>query len=59
MVIGQLASQYGVGWVACMCGVFSSLVLKFPLLAKVSAISLPIIPVCARTLCMWIVYGVQ
>ena len=43
----------------CMCGVLSGSSLRFPSLANVSAISFPIMPECVRTLCIWIVYGVQ
>ena len=51
VAVGQLASQYGVGWAICICGVLYSLYLRFPSLASVSAISLPIMPECARALC--------
>ncbi len=59
VVLGQLASQYGDAWARCMWGVGVSFSLSVPSLARVSAISLPMIPVCARTLWMEIVYGVQ
>ena len=49
VAVGQLACPYGVVWAICMCGVLSGLSL---LLASVSAISLPIIFECARTLCI-------
>ena len=42
-----------------MCGVLSGLYLRVPSLASVSAISLSIMPKCARTLCICIVYGLQ
>jgi hypothetical protein len=35
-----------------MCGVLSSSSLRVPSLANVSAILLPIMPECARTLCI-------
>ena len=41
-----------------MCGVLSGFSLSVPSLASVSAISFPLIPVCARTLCKCIVCGV-
>ena len=59
VAIGQLASQYSFECAVCMCGVFSDFVSRLPWLARLSAISLPIIPACARTLCMWMEYGVQ
>ena len=43
----------------CMCGVVSGFSMRVPSLANLSTISLPEIPVCARTLCMWILFGVQ
>ena len=42
-----------------MCGVLVGFSLSVPSLASVSAISFPVMPVCARTLCMWIMCGVQ
>ena len=36
----------------CMCGVVVGLSISVPSLASVSAISLPLMPECARTLCM-------
>ena len=42
-----------------MCGVVSGFSFSVPSLASVSAISLPLMPMCAFTLCMWIVCGVQ
>ena len=42
-----------------MCGVVSGFPFSVPSLASVSAISLPLMPVCALTLCMWIVFEVQ
>ena len=56
--VGEFASQYGVGWTMCICGVLSGFSLSVPSLASVSTISLPLIPLCARTLCMCIVCGV-
>ena len=45
---------------SCMlCGVLVGLSLRAPSLARLSAISFLIMPECARTLCMWIVCGVQ
>jgi hypothetical protein len=43
----------------CICGVLVGLSLKALSLAGVSGISFLVIPVCACTLCKWIVYGVQ
>jgi hypothetical protein len=57
--VGQLASQYGVVRAMCMCGVCSGFSKLFPSFASSSASSFPIMPVCARTLCMWILWGVQ
>jgi hypothetical protein len=41
-----------------MCGVSSSLFFRIPALANVSAILFPVMPECARALCIWIVCGV-
>ena len=57
--VGQLANQYGVVRAMCIRGVVSGLSLSVPIFASVSAISLPLMPVCARTLCMWTMCGVQ
>jgi hypothetical protein len=57
--VGQLANQYGVEWVVWMCGVLVSFSLVVPSFASVSIVSFPVIPECARTLCMWILCGVQ
>ena len=43
----------------CMYGVMSDLSLSVPSLASMYAISFPLIPMCARTLCMCIMCGVQ
>jgi len=59
VAVGQLASQYGVEWAVCIRGVDSGFSLVFPSLASSSAISFPVMPVCARTLCMCILCGVQ
>ena len=42
-----------------MCGVLVGFSLSVPSLARVSAISFPMIPECALTLCMWTLCGVQ
>ena len=52
VVVGQLASQHGVGWTVCICGVVVSFSLSVPLLASVSAISFLIMHEFARTLWM-------
>ena len=59
VVVGQLANQYGVGCAMCMWGVGDGFSLRVPSLASVSPILFPMMPECARTLCMCIVYGVQ
>jgi hypothetical protein len=59
VVVGQLASQYGVEWPMCICGVASGFSLVVPSFARSSAITFPVMPVRARTLCMWILCGVQ
>ena len=59
VVVGQLTNQYGVGCAMRIWGVGDGFSLWVPLLASVSAISFPIIHVCARTLCMCIICGVQ
>ena len=59
VVVGQPANQYGVGCAMCMWGVGDGFSLWVPSLASVSAISFPIMHVCARTLCMCIMCGVQ
>jgi hypothetical protein len=59
VVVGQLASQYGVGRAMWMCGVLSSFSLVVPAFASSSANPFPVMPKCARTLCMWILCGVQ
>ena len=51
--IGTPLSQYGVVWVVCILGVLVGLSRRAPLFASWSAISLPIIHVCALT--FWIV----
>jgi hypothetical protein len=43
----------------CMWGVVDGFSLRVPSLASVSVISFPTMLECARTLCMWIVCGVQ
>ena len=43
----------------CLWGVVDGFSLSVSSLASVSAISFPLMPMCARTLCMCIVYGVQ
>ena len=50
VVVGQLASQYGVTWVVCMRGVVVGFFISVPSLASMSAISFPVMPKCARTL---------
>ena len=57
--VGLLASQYGVGRAMWMCGVCSGFSRLFPSFASSSASSFPRMPVCARTLCMEILWGVQ
>jgi hypothetical protein len=42
-----------------MCGVCFGFSMVVPSFANSSASSLPVMPVCARTLCMWILWGVQ
>jgi hypothetical protein len=59
VAVGQLASQYGVEWAMCIRGVASGFSLVVPSLASSSAISFPMMLVWARTLCMWILCGVQ
>jgi hypothetical protein len=59
VAVGQLASQYGVEWAMCICGVASGLSLVVPSLASLSATSFPMMLVWARTLCMWILCEVQ
>ena len=59
VVVRQLASQYGVGCAVCMCGVVVGFSLSVSSLARASTISFPVILTCARTLCMWIMCGVQ
>ena len=58
MVVGQLASQYGVACAMCMWGVSASFSFSASSLASVSAISFPMTPVWALTLCMCIRCGV-
>ena len=41
-----------------MWGIVDGFSLSVPSLANVSTISFPVMPECARTLCMWIVCGV-
>ena len=43
----------------CICGVLFGFSLSVPSLASLSNISLLLMHVCARTLCMWIICGVQ
>ena len=50
VVVGQLASQYGEGWVMCICGVLFGFSFSVPSLASLSAISLPSMLVCVLTL---------
>lgn len=52
VAVGQLASQYGVAWAVWMCGVFVGFSWVVPIFASSSAISFPVMPECARTLCM-------
>ena len=59
VAVRQLASQYGVGCVVCMRGVLVGFSLSDPSLTRVSTISFPTMPTCARTLCMWMMCGVQ
>ena len=59
VAVGQLASQYGVVRAMCIRGVMSGLSCCVLAFASVSTISLPLMHVCARTLCMWIICGVQ
>ena len=59
VVVGELASQYGVAWAMCICGVGDGFSFSVPSLANVSAISFPLMLVCALTLCMCMVCGVQ
>ena len=59
VVVGQPANQYGVECAICMWGVEDGFSLRVPSLASVSAISFPMMPVWARTLCMCILCGVQ
>ena len=59
VVVGQLASQCGVVRAMRIRGVISGLSFCVPSFASVFAISFPLMPVCARTLCMWIICGVQ
>ena len=59
VAVGQLASQYGVVRAIWMRGVLVGLSLVVPSFASVSAVSFPVIPECAHTLCMWILCGVQ
>ena len=42
VAVGQLASQYGVVWVVCMWGVVVDFSFDVPSLARVSAISFPV-----------------
>ena len=56
MDVGQLASHYGYECAMCTCGNYSS---RVPSLASVSAFSFQMMPMCARTLCMCIMYGVK
>ena len=42
-----------------LCGVFGGFSLVVPSFASVSAISFPVMPAWARTLCMYILCGVQ
>ena len=57
MLGSLLASR--VAWARCMWGVADGFSLSVPSLASVSAFSFPMMPVWARTLCMWIRCGVQ
>jgi hypothetical protein len=57
--VGQLASQYGVVRAMWMCGVSYGFSKVFPSFANSSASSFPVMLVCARTLCMEILWGVQ
>ena len=57
--VGQPANQYGVEFAICMWGVEDGFSLRVPSLASVSAISFPMMHVCARTLCMCTLCGVQ
>jgi hypothetical protein len=59
VAVGQLASQYGVEWAMCIRGVAFGFSLVVPSLASSSTISFPMMHVWARTLCMWILCGVQ
>ena len=59
VVARQLASQSGVEWAMWMCGVLVGFSLVVPSFASMSTISFPVIPECARTLCMWTLCEVQ
>ena len=59
VLVGQLASQYGVGRAMWMWGVCSGFSRVFPSFASSLASSFPRMLVCARTLCMKILWGVQ
>ena len=50
--VGTPLSQYGVVWAICILGVLAGLSRRAPLFASWSAISLPIIHVCALTFCI-------
>jgi len=51
VAIGQLANRYGLDGL-CMWGAVDGLSLRVPSLASVYAISIPITPKCAHSLCM-------
>jgi hypothetical protein len=59
VAVGQLVSQYGVTWAMCIWGVGVGFSLFVPSLANVSAISLPLMPVWALTLCICTKCGVK
>jgi hypothetical protein len=59
VVVGQLASLWGVWWVVCIWGLLFGFSLSVPSLASVFAMSFPVMPECARTLWRWIVCSVQ
>ena len=52
VAVGQFANQYGEKWAMCVCGVLFGFSFSVPSLASLSAISLPLMHVCALTLCM-------
>ena len=51
VLVGQLASHWGVGWAMWICGVLFGFSFSVPSLASLSVVSLPLMHVCALTLC--------